>query len=348
VKFLLSLPTRTWHLIRRRWKLILIVLLIAAGGGYWQYRRAEAAKPDLTFEKPRTQDLTKTIQVSGVVDAKQKASLRFAAGGKVVYLGAQPGDMVKKWQTIATIDRRELEKRLQQDLNAYMRERWDWEATQDATDYHVETLPTRRRIDKEQWDLDDTVLNVEIRDIAIKNTVITAPFAGILTAAPTTVTGVNLGLTDAFELVDPATLVFRAGIDEADISQIQVGQVAEIELDAYPDEKITTYVKSIDFKSSQSSSGTVFIVEFPIEQPDALQKMRLGMNGDVNITVDTRKQVLVIPLDATRDRDDKTVVDVRTGEFTYEEREIEVDLETEDTVEVTRGLNLTDEVLIPQ
>ena len=334
--------------IRSRWKLVLVLLVIAVGIGYWQYQRVQAAKPHLTFQKPQTQDLTKTLQVSGQIDAKQKATLRFAAGGKVVYLGAQSGDWVKKWQTIATIDRRTLQKQLQQDLNSYMRERWDWEETLDNSKDRTLPKTELREKDKEQWNLDDTVLDVEIRDIAIQNTVLSAPFDGILTESPTTVTGVTLNATDAFEIVDPMSLVFRAGVDEADIGLVKIGQPAEIELDAFPDEKIHTSVNSIEFKSSQSTSGTVFIVEFRIDQPDALQKLRLGMNGDVSIVIDTRQRVMTLPLDATRERDGKTLVDVRTGESTYEEREIEVDLETEDTIEVIKGVSPNDEVLIPE
>lgn len=333
--------------LKAHWKLSLVALVILAGLGFWQYRRAQANQIELTFEKPRIGNLTKTIQVAGLVDARQKANMRFAAGGKVVYLGAQEGDTVTKGQTIATIDRRELEKRLQQDLNAYLRERWDWETLQDQTNYHVEPLETRRTIDKEQWNLNDTVLNVEIRDIAIRNTVLSAPFAGILVASPTSVAGIQLLATDVFELIDPATLIFKAGVDEADIGLIKPGQTATLELDAYSNEIITTQVESIDLRSSQSTSGTIFIVRLPLPSQD-VQRYRLGLNGDVTIEVETRENIMIIPLDATRQRDDAVYVDVRTGDGTYEEREIETGLETDDEIEVLSGLSLEDEVLIPE
>lgn len=348
MKKILNLIFAPIRFIRRRWKLMLVLLIIAGLIGAWQWQQYQKKQPVLSFTKPETKELVKTLQVSGLVDAEQKANLRFAAGGKLVSLPVQEGEVVKKGQTIAVIDRQELQKRLQQDLNSYMRERWDWETSQDATDYNVETLSTRRSLDKQQWDLNDTVLDVEIRDIAIRNTVLSAPFAGMLVRLPATVVGVTLAATDVFELVDPNTLVFKALVDEADIANVQVGQTAMITLDAFPDNPLKTYVASIDYKSSETSSGTVFIVKLPLAEYSSVWPIRLGMNGDATITLETRENVLSIPLDTTRQRDDKIIVDVRTGEKTSEERVIKTGLETDDDIEVLEGLSPSDEIVVPE
>ncbi len=343
-----SIRVRSLEFFKKNWKRILIILVILGVIGGGKAYQDQKNKPVLTFEHPQYQDLTKVLEVSGIVDAKEKANLRFAAGGKIVYLGAKEGDFVKKWQTIATIDRRALEKQLQQDLNVYMKERWDFDDTVEDFDYHVETLDTRRSLDKTQWDLENEVLDVEIRDIAITNTALSAPFAGVLVSAPTSVTGVNVLATEGFELVNPDTLTFRAAVDEADISLVSKEQNAEIFLDSYPDEAIPSQVSYIAYKSNASSTGTIFVVEFPIVGENLLNKYRLGMNGDVEIILDTRKNVLTVPFEATRERDDKVYVDIRVEDDEYEEREIEVGLETEDYVEVASGLSENDEILIPE
>ena len=333
--------------VKKHWKKILIIVVVIGLIGGLRYKKVQADKPQLTFEQPRYQNLTKILEVSGVVDAKEKANLRFAAGGKIVYLGAKEGDFVKKWQTIATIDKRTLQKQLQQNLNLYMKERWDWETTQDGTDYPLEVLETRKGIDQEQWDLNNEVLDVEIRDIAITNTVLSAPFAGVLVSSPTNVTGVNILATEGFELVNPATLIFRAAVDEADISQVATEQTGNIFLDSYPDEPITAQINYIAYKSNSSTTGTVFVIEFSLTGEDLINKYRIGMNGDVEIELDTRENVLTIPFESTRERGDQVYVDVKIGENEFEEREIKTGLETEDYVEVLAGLTENDEVLIP-
>ena len=333
---------------KKNWKKILVAFIVLSGIGGIRYKKIQADKPQLTFEHPRYKNLTKVLEVSGVIDAKEKATLRFAAGGKVVYLGAKEGDFVKKWQTIATIDKRVLKKQLQQNLNLYMKERWDWETTQDSTNYPLETTEARRTIDKEQWDLNNKVLDVEINNIAITDTVLSAPFAGVLVSSPTNVVGVNLLATEGFELVNPDSLIFRAAVDEADIAQVHTEQSGEIYLDAYPDNAISTQINYISYKSNSSSAGTVFVVEFPIIGENLLNKYRLGMNGDVEIKLDFRENVLTIPFKSTRERDGKVYVDVKIDDNKYEKREIKVGLETEDDIEVLEGLSETDEVLIPE
>lgn len=333
---------------KHHWKLTIFIVLILIGGAFWWFSSQNKADEELVFIRPQREDLVKTLEVSGVVDAREKARLRFAAGGKVVYLGAKEGDTVKKWQTIATIDQAALRKQLQQDLNNYLKERTDWDQTLDNTKDRALPQSEVRTKSKEQLDLNNEVIDVEIQDIAIKNTVLSAPFNGILTASPITTTGIQLLASDYFEIVNPETLEFIAEVDEADIAKVQIGQPAVVELDAYPGEKLQTFVKSISFSSKQGENGTVFEVTFSLDQTQFSQLLRLGLNGDIAIELDTKANALTVPLIATRQREDKTYVDVRTGEKTFEEREIQVGLETDEKTEVVSGLTEQDEIVSPE
>jgi RND family efflux transporter MFP subunit len=342
--------TRIWRWLREHWKLVSVVLVVLLIGAFIFYRRSRAAEAEIqTFVTPTRQTLNKTVEVSGVVDAKEKATLRFAAGGRLTYLNAKEGDVVKRNQTLARIDARELQKRLQQDLNLYFNERMDFEQAQDTRENQAITTTDERVAQKDQKTLENSVLDVEIRDIAIRNTTLSAPFDGQLVAVPATAPNVFLGATEGFELISPASLYFKAAVDEVDISSITKGQLADIHLDAYPEETLTASVSAIAYRSAQGPSGTVFLVDLPMPQAtgSAMSKYRLGMNGDVAIITATRPDVLSIPLDTTREREGKTFVTVKTGEKTTEEREITVGLQTDEWVEVTGGLTETDQILVP-
>jgi HlyD family secretion protein len=320
-------------------------------GGWFYFNKKNTSTP-LKTQLPQFQNIAKNLEVSGIIDAEEKANLRFAAGGKLTYLRYKEGDAVKKGTAIATIDARELQKRLQQDLNTYMRERYDWEQREEDRKDTVTTNRQNRDMHKSQLDLNDTVLGVEIRDIAIQNTRLVSPINGILISSPTAVAGVNLMSTDAFEVVNPDTLVFKAAVDETDIGSVKIGQPVKIALDAYPDQPINSYIADIAYKSSQTTSGTVFVVKIPITGTNLLSLYRIGMNGDATITLDTRENVMTVPLDATKERDDKMYVTVKTGgepgQETTEDREITIDLETDEYVEVLSGLKPEDEVVIPE
>lgn len=341
-KFLLFLVTT----IRKRWKLLGLILILLAIGAFILFRRQQNAQETFTYVKPEVRNLTKTLEVSGIVDAEEKASMRFAMGGKLTYLGAKEGATVKKGQVIAQIDQRELQQRLQQDLNLFMKERLSWDQTLDDNRSQVFDTELQRQQQQEQLDLNNAALSVEIRDTAIRDTRLFSPLNGILVSMPATLTGVNLAATDVFELINPNTLVFKAAIDEADIAQVVIGQSAHITLDAYPDESSDSQVEFISPKSQNTSTSTVFIVRLPLTGDPTLSKYRLGMNGDVTIELETRNNVLTLPLDATRERDGKTYVDIKQGDSNVE-REVTIGLETDEYVEIVSGVTADDEVVIP-
>lgn len=347
-----TVAQKTTTFIKNHYKLLIILAIIILGLGFYFYNKSQADKVELTFATPTRQNLTKTLEVSGVIDATERVSMRFAAGGKVVYLGAQEGDTIKKWQTIATIDGRDLQNRLKKDLNLYLKERYDWDQQLDDIKDRAIDKEEERSVDKNQLDLNNIVLDVEYRDIGITNTVISSPFDGVLVSSPTAVTGVQLLPSDAFEIVNPSTLVFKALVDESDISLVGVGQSAKISLDAYDDLELDSTVNKISYKSTPSSSGTAFIVEFILVDPSttteiALEKYRLGMNGDVKIILEEKNDVLTVPLIAIREEDGVSYVDIKTSENSFEPRKVEVGLETDENVEILSGLNEDDEILIP-
>ncbi len=341
-KFLTS--TSKW-LKAKKWWILIIALII---GGFFFFRhQVEAKKPKLTFIQPVRQTLTQALDASGVIDAKEKALLRYAAGGKLTYLGVKEGDVVKKYQTIARIDARDLQKRLTNSLAAYSQTRLQWDQVGDDTKDRALPKSEIRDVESEQLDLNISVTNVELQDIAISNTVMSSPIAGVVVTAPTTVSGVVLSPTDAFGIINPDTLVFRAEVDEADIAQVKKGQKAILKLDAYPDQEIETTVNFIGYRSIETSSGTAFIVELPITETNVLDKYRLGMNGDAKIELSIQENVLTIPLSTTKERNSKFYVDVKTGENTAIEKEISIGIQTDEYVEVTSGLSETDQIVLP-
>jgi len=346
-KFFTSLAKKLKQLWKtKRWWVIggVVVLLLVVRQIFARAQNQE----QLTFISPTRENLTKTLEVSGVVDAKEKAVMRFLGGGKVVYLGAKEGDEVRKWQTIAQIDAASAAKSQEKAVNLYAKERLDWDQQLDDIKDRPIDKAEQRTVDKNQLDLNNTVIDIELAAITVSNTVMSSPIQGILVQSPTNVAGVQLAATDIFLIVNPNTLIIQALVDEADIASVQKDQSATVELDAYPDDPFDSTVNYIAFQSSESSSGTVFIVELPINEPDGLQKYRLGMNGDVTIVIEEKSDVLTIPLITTRERDGKTYIDVRTGDNTAEEREIQVGLETEEQIEVLSGLSESDEIVLPE
>lgn len=341
----MTLLSKIKRFAKRHWVVLLILLLLGGGIGFWIWRANQPAPPTYTLQQPERRTVEAVIDASGVVQAREVARLRFLGGGRITWIGAQQGDWVERGKTIATIDRAALQKQLELQLNNYEINRYDFEQTNDDLDVLEETKE-ERAFKKNQLGLENSVLAVEIQNIAFRDTYVSAPFAGVLTSSPTNVAGVQLSPSDYFEIVNPGSIYFTAAVDESEIGKIQVGQSATIEFDAFIDESVQTTVERIGFRAVETGSGTQFLVDFAL--PEGWQKkVLLGMNGDVKIRLDRVENVLSIPLLATKIRDGKTYVEVSNGE-TIEDREITTGLENDEYVQVTSGLEESDTVVIPE
>lgn len=325
--------------------LMIVAVIGVVAGGWWWTRRSQPEA--VTTIQPEVQTLEKTLEFTGMVEAERRATMKFSVGGQLIYLGAQEGEAVTKGQTIASLDQRSVQKNLQKKLAVYESQRYTFENAEDTrTDRWLDTEEAREAA-IDQNTLDQAVLDVELQSLVVQDYRLSAPFSGILIKSPVKVTGVNVAATDSFEVVDPDSLVFEVAVDEVDIDEVFVGQKATVYLDARPQEPVAATVMKVGLRSVQGSSGTVFPVTLQFMDPVTIEAFRLGMNGEAQLVVGRRENVLSVPIATLISRDDKTVVRIKTEEGTVEDREVEVGLETEDRAEILSGLTSQDQVVLP-
>lgn len=336
--------------------LVFISLALLFGGGLFLAWRvvSQSREKEIKTVTPIRKTLRKTLSVNGVIDAQEKARLFFATGGKVTYLGAKQGDFVRRGQTLASIDHRSLDKNLAQDLNNYANQRLYWDQFQDdiaeeagGPEAPIPELRTRRLSQQEQNKLNNSVLTVEIRAIAIQEANLRSPIEGVLVQAPTNLIGVPLTAANYFEIINPASFFLKSVIDETEVGQLKEGMLANIELDAFPGQALTGKIRSIDLAGTTSPSGTVFFAELALLEPSPELTLRLNMNATAEIQLAEVEEALVIPIEATHTREEKTWVEVLLPSGRVEERSITTGLETEEEIEVTAGVSETDRLVLP-
>ena len=91
-------------------------------------------------------------------------------------------------------------------------------------------------------------------------------------------------------------LIVQATVDETDLSRIQVGQRAEVRLDAYPDATIPSTVDHVAYESRLVNNVSVYLVDVLPEQIP--ETFRSGMTATVTFVVADHPDVLLIPSDA--------------------------------------------------
>lgn len=338
--------------MKKRCRLIivgLVVFLLAVSVFLFRKNRSRRSfKTALVSRK----NLTKIISASGEVKSEKEITLKFQTSGKLAWVGVKEGDQVKKWQAIASLDKRELEKNLKKELLDYMNERWDFQADRETYNVSTDNLDqytlsnaARRILEKAQFDLNRDVIDVEIAHLAVELATIITPIEGIVTKIETPVAGVNITpATAEFIIADPKTVFFEINVDEIDIGQIKKGQKVIISLDAYPEEKIESEVKQISFQAETTSGGgTAFRVKTELPENKDL-KFRLGMNGDAEIIIKERENVLAVPASAVMKRKNRRYVFIVKNGRAHKQ-EVKMGLITDTEVEIVSGLNQRDEVI---
>lgn len=338
IKQLLSLAKRFW------WVILILVIAGLVAWSWWSGK--QKTKAELELVNPQTRDLVQTVDFSGRVDAKERVGLHFGVTGKLVYLGAEAGDRVAKWQTIASLDQRSLQKQLDKTLSFYETQRWTYEEQEDGREHRWLDESEQRTADQDQQALERSVLDVELQYLAFDGYRLTAPFDGILVQAPHNVTGVQVSPTDIWELINPETLYFRVWVDETEIEEVKVGQQGFIKLDAYPDRDYRGEVAKISYQTVDTAEGAVFMVEIKFLDEVNIEEVRAGLNGEVQLLKDDRQGVLSIPVDALLSKNGDVYVEV-WNQGQREEKIVELGLETQDYVEIVSGLSPQDQVILP-
>lgn len=189
-------------------------------------------------------------------------------------------------------------------------------------------------------------MDVQIQDLAFDSYRLSAPFNGVLVAAPYSVTGVFVSPSDTWQLVNPDTILFRVLVDEIDIDAVRVGQEALVEIDAISGKQFRAVVEKISYTVANTSSGSVFPVELRFLDPVDIEQQRMGMSGEARLIQDQRQGVLSVPIEALASRDGKNFVQVLVNE-TAEDREVQLGIETDEYAEIISGITEQDQVIIP-
>ena len=150
---------------------------------------------------------------------------------------------------------------------------------------------------------------------ALDRTVSMAPFDGIVTNEPvregeTVVPGIqNTEGSTLMTLADMSVITAEVKVDETDISGVQVGQPADVTVDALPGKIFKGHVtevgdqallRSTGISTSQSTTGTEEAKDFKVvvTLDGSAPELRPGLSATAKITTAHKDDVIAIPLQA--------------------------------------------------
>ncbi len=207
--------------------------------------------------------------------------------------------------------------------------------------------PDERDVQQAENEVAKAELALEEAEKQLEEAAIVAPFDGIAGE-------VNVKLGDrimammAYEtiilLIDTTQPEVEGIVDELDILQVKQGQECRVSFDAVPDIEFRGRVKTI----SPVAYGEAGVINYPVwitVEPPADLILREGLTASVDIIVQRKEDVLLVPYQAVGMSKEKPVVRIIVhGQ--PEEREVRIGLSNDQWTEIVEGLEEGDQVVV--
>src|SRR3989344_4237993 len=180
------------------------------------------------------------------------------------------------------------------------------------------------------------------------DTVLIAPVAGAITKV-----GIKEGelLSTSFEQDPAITMLGESPLrielyaSEVDIPKVTLTQTGSIKLDAFPDRLFPLTVAEIDPSATDVDGVPKYRIK--LDFLEMHPGFKIGMTGDVDIVTGSAADVITVPARAIFENDfGDTYVRILKKDGTIEERRVEAGLEGENDVEVVKGVEEGESVVV--
>ena len=337
------------------------------GGGGGGFRGGGGARGPMTVELANAKRLSMSQEIRVVGNLIGEATVAVAprTAGRLQDISVRLGDRVSRGQRVAKIEDFEIVEQVKQAEAAQevsaatIRQREaDLQLALTSVErsrslFQRQLLPKQTLDDNEaryqsaiaQLDLaraqnSQSKARLDELRINLANTIIVSPVNGFVSKRavdPGAFVSQNAPIVD---VVDISRVRLVVNVVERDLKELQAGDDAQVEVDAYPGEKFKGRIARV----APVLDPATRTAPIEIEIANSDYRLKPGMYARVGITTDVKKETLVVPINAVAD------LGGRRGVFQHMNgvavfRTVELGTENEDVVEVLAGLNDGDQVI---
>ena len=315
---------------RRRTLIVLGVILVIFLIIVFNLRSQREKTVKVTTAKVGRTDLTSIISASGEIKPKKNVEISALVPGRIIKIGVKEGDIVKggdfllkldsaQYEALAEGNRASIrtlrsqlvqdEARLRRDKSAYDRQKKLFDEQLISADqletsklqYDVSAAQVRgikSQIENAEASLKSTLDN-------LSKTTFVSPIDGMITSlrveeGEMAITGtMNNPGTVLLTIADLSVMEVEVEVDETDVVGVQLGQAANVRVDAYPDTVFKGQVTEIGSSALQKASATTqeskdFKVVITLDDP--AHKLKPGLSASADIVTAEKKGVLAVPI----------------------------------------------------
>ena len=183
----------------------------------------------------------------------------------------------------------------------------------------------------------------KVKELSENNTLV-SDVDGIVTSlgyTPNTMTSTDKPVVTIGTL-DMVTAVI--GVSQNDVNKLEEGQVVQLEVNAYPGEKLMAKVKSINYVPSNEGGSVVYKVTVELDSTE--RALLEGMTVNAKFIIKEVKDVLILSNKAITLVDGKQMVKVKREDGTIEDVEITTGFSDDRVSEIKNGLSEGDIVVV--
>jgi HlyD family secretion protein len=363
---------RTATNLRRAGIAVAVVLAIALAIFWWT--RPQPIAVVVAQVQPGTVEASIANTRAGTVESCQRTKMSTIIGGRIEILAVKEGDHVKKGQLLMQIwnDDIKAQERLAQAALETSRKRVVEACTlADSAEREVKRQKELRQqgfisanaIDNAQAaadarmascatakaDVAQAQANVNLMRVQQGRTTLVAPFDGTVAKIEgeigeySTPSPPGVPTPPAIDLIDESCVYVKAPMDEIDAPKIHAGQFVRITLDALPGKSFSGKVRRVaPYVSAVEKQARTVDIEATFDHPEEAGRLLIGYSADVEVVLDSRKDVLRVPTSALLEGSRVLVV----GEDDrLVERTLKTGLSNWEYTEVVDGLKAGDRVV---
>jgi len=337
-----------------KWGIVIGVVVLAAAGITYKIVKKEPII--VQVDKVKHQDVVAKVTASGRVRASIQVEISARIPAEILYLGVQEGDYVDKGKLLVELDNtRYVASKDQAGASVLAAQASERQANASflkaASDYErMKTLYAKKLVSDSEFEQAQTAFNVaksihegamnqggqalaalKLSQDDLSKTTIRAPMSGTVTKVNKEVGEIVIGtqLTKDVIMVisDLSSIEVEVEVDENDVVKLDLGDIAEVSVDAIPNQKFGGKViqigKSAQIKGLGTQEETTdFLVKVLLEGDTS--KLLPGMSATADIIIDTKPNALVVPIPCVTMRlppgQTKSAVSVNTKSKTADEK----------------------------
>jgi len=316
---------------KKKFFIISAILLLIAVIIFINLQAQREKSLTVTVEKAQKENLVSKISASGEVKPKKSVNISAHIAGRIIEIGVEEGQMVQKddfllklestqYEASADRDRAYIRSLQAEKIKANAKLEIDKKVYQRKKSLYDKQLISMEELESAEAQYEISKASYESIGYQIKQaqaslrstldnlekTVYNSPIDGIITSLNVEegeialVGTMNNPGTVLMTIADLSVMEVDVEVDETDIIGVEMGQSAEVQVDAFPDQAIKGSVTEIGSSAIQSLSGSEeskdFKVVITLENPP--KNLKPGLSATADIITAEKYEVLTVPISA--------------------------------------------------